>query len=77
MQAAPDPGVTLTDCMQGFFTALQIGIKSLFSPLPFWMKKKIISYHLYIINYFLICSKEKATSEWKVHSLTDWSPQNI
>lgn len=41
MQAAPDPGVTLTDCMQGFFTALQIGIKSLFSPLPFWMKKKI------------------------------------
>lgn len=42
MQAAPDPGVTLTDCMQGFFTGLQIGIKNLFSPLPFWMKKKKI-----------------------------------
>lgn len=40
MQAAPDSGVTLTDCMQGVFTGLQLGMKSLASPLPFYMGVK-------------------------------------
>lgn len=40
MQAAPDSGVTLTDCMQGVFTGLQLGIKSLISPFPFYMGVK-------------------------------------
>lgn len=62
MQAALDSGVTLTDCMQGVFTALQLGIKSLISPFPFYvgLKTKNPPHHLYIINYLSICSKEKA-----------------
>lgn len=40
MQAALDSGVTLTDCMQGVFTGLQLGIKSLISPLAFYMGLK-------------------------------------
>lgn len=69
MQAAPDPGVTLTDCAQGFFTGLQVGIKSLFFPLPFWMKIYIYIYnHLHIINYFIICSKERQLLDGK-HAL--------
>lgn len=40
MQAASDSGVTLTDCMQGDFTGLQLGIKSLISPFPFYMGVK-------------------------------------
>lgn len=76
MQAAPDPGVTLTDCMQGVFHRLTNRDKKSVFPLPFWMEKKNNPNTkkpkqpktlLYIINYFLICSKKKATSGWKLH----------
>lgn len=40
MQAAPDPGVTLTDCMQGVFHRLTNRDKKSVFPLPFWMEKK-------------------------------------
>lgn len=84
MQAAPDSGVTLTDCMQGVFTGLQLGIKSLISPFPFYMgvktktkPKKIPKppHYQQIINYLSSCSKEKAPSGEKMHSLSDWTPQ--
>lgn len=84
MQAAPDSGVTLTDCMQGVFTGLQLGIKSLISPFPFYMgvknqnqtkKNPKPPHHLYIINYLSSCSKEKASPGEKMHSLSDWTPQ--